>query len=60
MTLKEELLGRKQTTMINVDMDKHLQSDHGKRYQLFLKICARLEENVNLNDISCGTYKEVF
>ena len=58
MTLKERVLKRKRT-ITKEDLEAYRKSPEAQRYDMFLKICERLQNNVNLDEICCGTYQEV-
>lgn len=42
-----------------IDMEEYEKSPNGKRRAKFFEICKRLEEYVDLQEISCDTYKDV-
>lgn len=44
----------------DIDIEAYKKSERGKRYQIFLSIIERLEQNVNIEDICCGTREEIF
>lgn len=59
MTLKERLLSMPQS-VTKEEFEKELMSEDIKNYNIFLKICERLEEYIIGEDVSYGTYKEIF
>lgn len=61
MTLKERLLKNKSTpTGADLTYEEYLKTPHGMRHDKFLNICDRLTASVDLSDIHCSTYAEVF
>lgn len=64
MTLKEEVLQRrrhnKQRERLNAYMNSQECREKSERYSLFLDVCDRLESNVDLSNVACNTYQEVF
>lgn len=40
--------------------EEYLKSERGQRFTKFLNIIERLEKNVDLDEISCGTREEIF
>lgn len=59
MTLKEKILNTR-PTITKEDLERAADSPKAKQYSKFLDICERLEMSVNLSNIHCSTYKEVF
>lgn len=59
MGFVEKMRSRKPTG-VGINMDAHLKSEKGQRYQKFLQICDRLQKTVDLSDIYCSTYEKVF
>lgn len=58
MKLSEKYANRKPSITME-ELEKEHNSPESKRYRLFLKICERLAENINCDEIDCGTYEEV-
>lgn len=59
MGLRERMANRK--PMVTAEkLDTIANSKDCKQYRVFLRICGRLQECVDLKDIQCGTYQEVF
>lgn len=50
---------RQHSVSENIDMIQYENSPEGKRRAKFFEICKRLEENVDLQEISCDTYEDV-
>lgn len=59
MTLKEKVLNRK-PSFTKEEIEAIRNSPEIKRYDKFLDICERLQENVDLSDIECNTYQDAF
>ena len=59
MTLKERILNSK-PSITKEDLEIQRNSEDAKRYDDFLKICKRLQNQINLSDIYCSTYDKVF
>lgn len=58
MTLKERI-SKYKNPMTKEKVDAAMNSPEIKLYGLFLKICERLENNID-DETSCNTYEEVF
>ena len=61
MTLKERLLKQKSIpTGAGITAEEYSKTPDGIRYEKFLDICDRLTATVDLSEIHCSTYAEVF
>lgn len=61
MTLKERLLKKKSLpTGAGITAEEYSKTPDGIRYEKFLDICDRLTATVDLSEIHCSTYVEVF
>ena len=59
MTLKERILSRKPSTT-KEDLERAHNSESSKRFRRFLRICERLNSKMDLSNIPCDRYKDVF
>lgn len=50
---------KQRSVSANIDMEQYEKSKEGKRRAKFFEICKRLEENADLQTISCDTYEDV-
>lgn len=59
MTLKERLMSEPKSTL-GKNCKEYFESEEGKNYDKFLDICNRLEKYIINENVSYGTYAEVF
>lgn len=59
MGLRERIANRK-PTVTKQELEAAANSADSKRYRVFLKICERLQNIVDLSEVHCSTYEEVF
>lgn len=59
MTLKEKVLNRKQI-LTKEELEKENMSEESQNYEKFLNICDVLKKSMDLKNIKCNTYEDVF